>query len=108
MVSGISHSWKMSRIRFWATSWSAAEPPGRSHQVNTYFIWHAPFLRSHQSGCAHNSKPGRILASSKRVIFGPFAANFGEGPERELRHNGVLRSSAGTPGDLTGAVVLLP
>jgi len=36
---------KMSRIRFWAASWSAAEPPGRSHQVNTYFISRTPFPR---------------------------------------------------------------
>src|SRR5215207_2866265 len=93
MVSGISHFWKTSRIRFWATSWSAAEPPGRSHQVNTYFISHAPFPSSHRSGCAHNSKLGRIRASSKRGTFGPFAANFVESPECELRDNGVLRSS---------------
>src|ERR671913_153872 len=85
MVSGISHFWKTSRIRFWASSWSAAEPPGRSHQVNTYFISHAPFPSSHRSGCAHNSKLERIRASSKSVTFGPFAANFRESPKGEVR-----------------------
>src|SRR5918993_1095878 len=92
MVSGISHFWKTSRIRFWASSWSAAEPPGRSHQVNTYFISQAPFPSSHRSGCAHNSKLGRMRASSKRVTFGPFAANFGEGPKGEVRRNLIPRT----------------
>src|SRR5829696_2134754 len=92
MVSGISHFWKTSRIRFWATSWSAAEPPGRSHQVNTYFISHAPFPSSHRSGYAHNSKLGRVRASSKRVAFGPFAANFVESPKGEVRRIHIPRT----------------